>query len=177
MGCSVFYFMFFSVIVSILREVEKSGAPLCIYCYNNRMYQKEDEAVDRIVQTQKYHFDGGRALLGRSHVWNCEDRKVTELFPSCQIKKRRGRQFVHIVKKNQFEKKIIFLNEVNEEYVGPSERKLVPSAVPLCLIRGCEAPAGADGRDPIAAAPGIRNINFKGGLKHRRTFLKHHAFS
>lgn len=34
-----------------------------------------------------------------------------------------------------------------------------------------------DGIDPIAAAPGIRNINFKGGLKHRRTFLKHHAFS
>lgn len=67
MGCSLFYFMFFSVIVSILREVEKSGASLYIY-YNNRMYQKDHEAVDKTVQTQKYHFDGGRALLGRSHV-------------------------------------------------------------------------------------------------------------
>lgn len=37
MGCSLFYFMFFSVIISILREVEKSGASLYIYHYNNRM--------------------------------------------------------------------------------------------------------------------------------------------
>lgn len=68
MGCSLFYFMFFSVIVSILREVEKSGASLRIYYYNNRMYQKDHEAVDKTAETQKYHFDGGRALLGRSHV-------------------------------------------------------------------------------------------------------------
>lgn len=55
------------------------------------------------------------------------------------FKKRWGRQFVHLVKKNFFEKNIILLNEACREYMLPPPLpwNKTPLAGSLCLIRGC----------------------------------------